>query len=388
MEPSYVSNPVATGSMIRIPSAAPSQFVVVAALVGLLGCADERRLSRLPCELPEVAAIPSEDTVLIAGEPTCRLEFREVLRFEGSADGPLPRPPIAVRPGGGYVTATYDPGHLALWSADGEVERVIGRGPGSGPGEFSHANHVTLSRDTIVVFDPKGGVHRYRSTGEFIDYLRGEPGAGGVMPDGTPIISVSDGEGFVLLEPGGLRPFGPPRPVLPHGATVWHATFTVVADRVWEAEDYVYEIRHYPVEDPSSIRMLRREVPWFPLPDLRGVMDGFSPNRLREIVVGPSGLIWTGLTVADLDGPSLPEAESEQPAPIDQDDWSEYVDGRIEAFMPDGTLIASEVFDDPLETPRPINARRWYLTEDDVYRSLVILEPRLGGVSRQDDGPR
>lgn len=376
-----------TNRMNRLDRLSPTplcRFVLLGAITGGFACDwDGSRVSRSPCELPADVNIPTRDSAVIAGEPMCGLEFEELVRLEGSADETLPRDPIAERPEGGYITATYEPGRLALWTANGDVERVIGRGEGQGPGEFEHAHELYFRGDTIIVFDGSGRMHRYMTTGEFVDQMRAPGGnRGAILPDGTPIVSVVGEERFVLLEPGGTTPFGPPRGA---SRSRWYSTFAVSEDRIWEAVNInLYEVRQYPIDDPTSVSTLRREVAWFPHPSEQELREGLLVNSLGEIVLGASGLVWVRLEVVDVEGPPFPELRVEEPAPFEWEDRWEYFDGRIEAFLPDGTLVASEVFEDPANAPQPmIDSDLWYLREDDkVVPSFLILEPRLSAVAR------
>lgn len=371
--------------MICLPPGVAPRLVALGAVLATLACGSESepRLSGLPCELPSSVRTSSLDTVSIAGEPMCGVEFREVVRLAGSVDEPLPNFPVAMRPDGGYLTGTYDPGHLALWSADGALERVIGRGKGSGPGEFENAHEIFFRGDTVIVFDSRGRMHRYLSTGEFVDHiLTPGPNRGGVLPDGTPIVSLRDEQRLATLEPRGAEPFGPPRR---ESRVSRYTEFAVTPDRIWEIEhQYLYELRHYEISNPGHVQTLQRSVGWFPRPTEEELSESMVlVNVVRDIAVGPSGLTWATLQVVDEDGRPLPELGSPTPVTIRPDEYWEYLDGRVEAFMPDGTLVASEVFDDPWATPQPINGGRWYLQDrDEALPTIAILEPRLVAVAR------
>ena len=122
------------------------------------GCSDEPAQLTLgpPCEYTAVPR-PTGEVVVRGEEAPCVVEFREVVRLQGSVDGVAPRRPIAVGPGGTYVTWTYTYGQLAVWSPDGKLVRVIGNGTGSGPGEFRRALDLAVDSAGVVSIVTGGG---------------------------------------------------------------------------------------------------------------------------------------------------------------------------------------------------------------------------------------
>jgi hypothetical protein len=82
---------------------------------------------------------------------------------------------------------------------------------------------------------------------------------------------------------------------------------------------------------------------------------------------------------ADPDAPAgqLPPFE---PGPDAITMLSEYRDNVVEAFAVDGDLLTTAVFDRVDESPTPITPRLWYRVDDDIFGTVVILEPVLSPI--------
>ncbi|MYA64267.1 MAG: hypothetical protein F4139_11130 [Gemmatimonadetes bacterium] len=61
-----------------------------------------------------------------ADVPICGLDFREVVRLEGTIDATIPNAPVRVLRDGTFITGTYSRGKLALWGRDGALLDVLG----------------------------------------------------------------------------------------------------------------------------------------------------------------------------------------------------------------------------------------------------------------------
>ena len=93
---------------------------IVAVCIALLqaaACSDEPEIASVPCEVSTVER-PAVEVVVIDSdaEPICDIILREVVRLKGRSDETLPRSQVALAPDGGYLTTTYQPGEVAVWS--------------------------------------------------------------------------------------------------------------------------------------------------------------------------------------------------------------------------------------------------------------------------------
>ena len=350
--------------------------VAVAVIAAFSGCADEvpeaiarGDLDGPPCLITAVESFPKDVTVSDT-EPICRLGFRVVTELVGELDGYAPRPPIAISPSGEFVTRTYQPGLLAVWGADGGFQRVIGRGPGSGPGEFSLVRTIRVNDGVVTVYDGQRRVHRYGLGGDYIDSVRlPVRGRATLLSDGGVVMSTSGIETLTLVRGGESSSLGLPR-TLPRQSSI------VVShgDRLWEAEYHRYSIREV-ASDGDGFITIRRDAPWFIEPSSESLKSG-AYNRVQQFTFDSLGTVWVRAHTLDVDGRPLPDMEAEQPVNIKPEEWQYYFDGRIEAISMDGKLIASELFNNPFDAPIPITSARWYLHDEDDL-SVTILEPVL-----------
>lgn len=356
--------------------------LVVAVLA--TSCADA---DQAPLEGDEVASVtdapggvcdadwrrPLPDTpgvVRITGtiEPSCTVTFREVGRLEGSMDGVAPAIPITKLTDGRFVTATFSPGILAVWDPDGNLLSTFGEGPGQGPGEFSAlASIVAMGGDTVAAVSSRGVVNVYSAQGGFQFSLR---------PQRLPMFGQLE-----WIPPEGLLGLGR------QGTLV-----RIQGDSVTETEAVLdsTEVMRFASSDGASLwagdyRSYRiTEV----LPDgtLRHVIErhayGFEPStddpdgpNLFDLIVGENRLIWVGVGAPDPDPPSAPKPTRYESADEVMAVAAEYLDSHFEIISPTGDLVASIVYDDPQDAPRPISASLWYRIDDDLLRSLILLEP-------------
>lgn len=336
-------------------------LAVAGAAVGA-GCWPDQPEAAGACQIPPVVPDASDLVVVEAEEPLCEVRIREVVRLEGEVDGIAPRLPVAALPGGGFVSRTYQPGKLAIWDASGRLERVIGRGAGRGPGEFSWVSGLLAKPDgEILVFSGFAQVLRYTANGEYLGQLRFDQNPGGMgralladgtvvatqgVPGGRPLVRF-DTEGTVHVlpvqtQPGGLiRLFGT------------DSTF-------WSSDHVHYEVRRHDAETGEVIFRVRREAEWFPPPTRslreKGTDQEHDHGSLFDFAVTPEGVIW---------------AEANQIRP-----QGGKMTVRMEAFTLDGKLLGSREIEADREIHR-IDDRFWYRIEDDALQSITILEPVL-----------
>ncbi len=334
---------------------------------------DEHVHGGLPACVGEPPGWPEEDLVVVEGErPVCELDFVEVVRLQGTEEEWAPRPPIAVGPGETYVSATYQPGRLARWSSNGELEQVFGRGEGEGPGEFRGTSAIVIGPDSVVYVMSGPRAHLYAPDGEFLETIRW-PGVSGqrstvITSDGVLVVSTR-------------RPGDPLRPALLAWRDGDWNELESSAGRpgqryslahspglgLWSAEAGTYEVTQHDMPGGEVRLRVSRTASWFP-------GDGRYRANLYGILADDRGLIWTLMSTPAPDAPAAPAPSAESLEELSSI-VAAYRENMIEALAVDGRLIASRRYPDPRLAPTPMTPSRWFLQEDDLLRSVVILEP-------------
>lgn len=307
-----------------------------------------------------------------AGKPFCDLEFREVTRLE-DVDSITPRPPVMLLRDGSYVTATYSPGKVALWSPDGELVNVIGKGAGEGPGEFDYASGLAqVVADEFLVFEGMPVVHRYETTGRFLRSIRLPTvgGAGSAVAYGGFAIttaSTRSGRQGLLLTGDSVLAFGL------RGRR--EAALLVAAAEdvgIWSAEHDRYVLRRHALPRGGIVDSIVVARDWFPGPEGNEAVIG----RLHA---DGRGLIWTAVGAADPDAPSRDRTTGgERPVDIEEARASaaRFRDRVVEAFAPDGRLVVSVRFDSYWDSGQPMHGNIWYRQSRDML-SIIVLEAVL-----------
>jgi len=358
--------------------------VVFSLLLLLAGCdstgQSEDLLAGPPCSVPasESATAARDDVIVVRGDDApCAIAFEAVQTISGSLlNGTLPRPPITVAPGGRWLTATYEDGEVAVWSPSGKLERLIGKGPGEGPGEFGRVRELIVDSlaGTIHVFPQERRVEVYSLDGDYLDWMP--------LPTyPTPVVRLSDG---TLAMPGTS---GSSKIWLIIGDSVF-ATGPAARismpgelragdEGVWTAESPWYEFDHHILPSGQVDWSIRREVDWFPkLSDEEGkeypgpLLRGFTIDLERRMVFSRIEL------VEDPDAPSSP-IPARIPRGESQEVFGRYYDGVVEAFTLDGELVASTRFDDWWHMPRPIGGGNFWFRLIGDEESIEILKPTL-----------
>ena len=308
-----------------------------------------------------------------ADEPICDLEFREITRLR-DVDSITPHRPVMVLRDGRYVTATYWPGKVALWSPDGVLADMIGRGAGEGPGEFDFASGlVEVAEGELLILTGSPIVQQYTTRGRFLRSFRlPSQGAAGsaVAHGGTTIMTVPIPVGWqgLLLSGDGLREFGLRGR---RESTLFVAAAEDVG--VWSAESDRYVLRRHAFPGGAVVDSLVVVRDWLPGPS-------GNPGGLYGLHADGRGLIWTTASARDPDAPSDNWLPTEEEAIEDLEafvaDTHRFQDTVIEAFAPDGRLVVSARFDSYWEAGRPMHGNIWYRETEDGL-AIIVLEAVL-----------
>ena len=302
--------------------------------------------------------------------PLCDLEFREIVHLVGSIEGVAPNRPVQVLRDGTYVTGTYSRGRIAHWGPDGQLLNVFGTGPGEGPGEFDYATEFAqASDDEFFVFT--GLVHKYSMAEGFVRSFRlptlGGVAAAAAYEDGV-VVAAHDVDGIrgFRLRGDSVQPQGV---LAPTGAGLLLAAVEGVG--VWSATSDRYVLRRHMWPGGTVVDSLVVNRDWFRGPEGREAL-------LYGLQADGRGLIWAAGMGPDPDAPPRRPAAGVE-VPITEEDEADairYTDFVIDAFTPDGRLVASVRFDTLEETPRPMPGGLWFRPTEDGL-SVVILEALL-----------
>lgn len=307
-----------------------------------------------------------------AGAALCDLEFREIVRLEGSVEGVAPDYPVQILRDGTYVTGTYSRGKIAHWAPDGQLLNVLGTGPGEGPGEFDYATEFAqASDDEFFVFTGLQLVHRYSTNEGFLRSFR-LPTFGGVSGAAAygdrVVVAASDVDGYRGFQIRGdsVQAQGV---LAPTGGLLLLAAVEGVG--VWSASGERYVLRRHEWPGGTVVDSLVPNRDWFRGP------EGWEAF-LYGLQADGRGLIWAAGIAPAPDAPPRRRSAGVE-VPVSEEDEAEamrYTDFVIDAFTPDGRLVASVRFDTLEETPSPMPAGLWYRRTEDGL-SVVVLEALL-----------
>ncbi len=364
---------------------APGIWLIAAAFL-LTGCADSEfsppseqvllPTSGSPCDL-EWLRTPSDGAeVMVSGEPACELVFDTLLVLRGDPAGVAPRLPAAPLPDGGFVTGTFQPGRLARWDPQGLLVDLIGKGEGSGPGEFVAALDLATRSDGLIAAVSRGAyIHLYDVSGRFIETRRGEGSAGldglAFTADGElvaitrsspgPIVGFQDGDAEFR---GSLPNTGSFRGMISAGPS---------GTSVWTVRMPEYLVRERDAVSGDVVREFQRDQTWFQNADLT---SGSIPSQIYEMSVTDAGIVWVLASTPDPNAPA-----GEQPGFQSYEEavqvLSIYRDNVVEAFGIDGTLLASRVFDRVDGLPTPIGGGLWVFDRSEDDLTLVVAKAVL-----------
>lgn len=328
---------------------------------------------------------PVTDVVVVQGnDPPCGVTFELVLELDGSLEGTLPRYPVAVGPGGRWLTGTYAEGEFAVWSPEGDLERRIGIGSGDGPGEFGRVSDLVVDSvaGTVHVFSNSSRVEVFSLEGEHLTAIRlPDRAVGGVrLADGTIASAPStspDSPRLLLLTGDSVFRAGPAR------RFVFPPEVRAGASDVWTVEAPWYQFDRHVLPSGAVDLSVRREVEWFPAVSEQTASSAGGP-LVQGFAVDPErGLVFARLLIIEPAPP--PRGLGEQvPQPLDPSDPP---DGVVEVFTLGGDLVASSRFENGREIPWPLSTGPpgafWYRVNDDATRSIDIFRPVL--VPRVDE---
>ncbi len=289
--------------------------------------------------------------------------------------------PVAPGLDGTYLTATHQPGRIAVWSPEGRLIRLLGNGEGEGPGEFQYVSGLIVDADSVVnIVTGLPNWHRYTWEGDFIETIR-VPSVGGLSeatigPGGTLVTTTRRPGGIgrlVLWRPGtGVR-------VVDGSFVAVGAHALISASRemgLWSAEHPRYALRRHTLPSGTVDVEIERKVEWFPSRSSVREYDESAPLLFR-LTVDDRGLLWVWTNVRDPDAPSTPRPRARFPGEEDPDIASRYRDYVLEALSADGRLVASRRFDRVQDVAVGVTADFWVRTEDDPLRTLTIVKPIL-----------
>ena len=254
--------------------------------------------------------------------------------------------------GRAYVMAGWSTPHVWVFGADGSLLSRIGRF-GSGPGEFGDIGSIVVTEDGVfsVLDRGRGAIMTFDWTGELLRDVRTEnwlPLGIQTLPlEGSLVLHVADiptpaQAGYpvhvVDLESGAIREsFGSLTGEYELGTRLRRLTIARGPGRsVWMAPVWgSYQVELW--ESNTLVRVLRRDVEWFPPDQMEGHGWEDKPDPAVISIASDDSLLWVMATTAD-------ERWAEAGATRD---WDLFKDTRIEVInWRRGRVLASERFDE------------------------------------------
>ena len=254
--------------------------------------------------------------------------------------------------GRAYVIAGWSTPHVWVFDADGGLLSRIGRF-GSGPGEFRDISSIVVTEDGVfsVLDRGRGAIMTFDWTGELLREVRTENwlpmGFETLRLEGSLVLHVADIRtpaqvGYpvhvVDIESGAIREsFGSRTGEYELGVRLRDLTIARGPDgSIWMAPrsgSYQFELW----ESNTLVRVLRRDVEWFPPDQMGGHGWEEKPGPGLSYIASDDSLLWVFATTAD-------ERWAEAGATRD---WDLFRDTRIEVIdWRRGRVLASERFDE------------------------------------------
>ena len=224
-----------------------------------------------------------------------------------------------------FVRAGWPVNRILVYDTGGNLESVWGRG-GEGPGEYRSIKQLLMLRgDSLGAFDLVNArltVLNADGTVARTQLLRINPYPHQVAQLADGSIVVAGGEhtaaatGYLMhvVRPGGsVSPSVPAETVDRFRPSAAQRRLAAAGMTVWAARPDRYEITEY-AADGTPLRVLKREVDWFPDREVEGVVN--DPARepsypyLTTVHVDDVGFIWTMVRLADADWAPVDEVGS------------------------------------------------------------------------------
>ena len=239
-----------------------------------------------------------------------------------------------------------------MFGTDGGLLSRVGR-LGSGPGEFGDIGSIVVTEDGVfsVLDRGRGTIMTFDWTGELLREVRTEnwlplgietlPLEGSLVLHGAEIQTPAQ-VGYPIhvvdLESGTIREsFGSRTGEYELGTRLISRTIARgPGSSVWMAPRYgSYQIELW--ESNTLVRVLRRDVEWFPFDQMEGHGWEDKPDPMVKEIASDDSLLWVFASTAD-------ERWAEAGATRD---WDLFVDTRIEVIdWRRGRVLASERFDE------------------------------------------
>ncbi len=270
------------------------------------------------------------------------------------------------------MSATYEPGRIALWDTRGRLVREIGRGAGEGPGEFSIPRDLEFTEDGRILVAQSNRILEYDTSGEFLGqrtFDRGvlsieevSPGRLALIVSRTGLVLVDDVTSITVPEATGAHDLVAKLAVAPRGIAV--------------SQGPEYEVRTFDLRSGELVNEWKRQPPWFLNSSAEELQRGGFRSRIDQFTVDDEGRTWLGVWAPD--SQDALERSREESGPIDPNaSVAETWDYWIEAVAPSGQLLASTRFDDPDRAPTLSRGDVW--TQKDELGELVVVELWLVG---------
>ena len=299
--------------------------------------------------------LEGQETLRLASCTTCELTVSHLVSLGAVADPETPADRFhgdVVHDARGryFVKAGWPVNRVLVYDSGGSLESVWGRG-GEGPGEYQDIGQLLmLLGDSLgvvdgegmrlTVLDTEGSVARTQP-------LPIRPFQVAQLDGGTLVVaglghtpSEAEYVMHLMLTDGSVSPFGPAQMVLRTRPSASQRNLATAGQTVWAARPDRYELTEY-AKDGIPLRVLKREVDWFPNREIEGPMDPAKEPPapyLMAVRVDQDGFIWTMVTLADANWTPPPDD-------VESISWQREYDSIVEVIDPDrGVIVRSQRF--------------------------------------------
>lgn len=244
-----------------------------------------------------------------------------------------------------FVRAGWPVTRILVYDSDGNLASVWGR-QGDGPGEYRNIGQLLMLRgDSLGVLDQSNSRLTVLNADGSIARTKLLP----ISPYPHRIVEIDDGtlvvaggehtaaaSGYVMhlvRTDGSASPFVPAGMVLRSRPSASQRRLAADGMTVWAARPDRYELTQHGA-DGVSLRVLKREVDWFPDRETEGAMDfAREPPApyLADVRVDEEGFIWTMVRLADAEWAPVEDVASV----VDERRY----DSIVEVLDPDRGLV-------------------------------------------------